>query len=133
MILETKDSCNTITFSWQSSTTRSWDIQVKFPLISLNDEHCLQVMQISCNDYWRPPSGCLQYFTGQYAHVREGSKKSKIKIKKSKNVGIFFKISYFILFFHHKKIFTLGCDFFHFFNLQILIFVIFLTFPKYDW
>jgi len=49
MILEAKDSCNKLTFTWLTKTTREWKIQV---------------MQISCNESWKPSVGCLQYFTG---------------------------------------------------------------------
>ena len=28
MILDTREACNTLTFSWQSSPTRDWSIQV---------------------------------------------------------------------------------------------------------
>merc|ERR1711892_100473 len=49
MIVEAADICNTLTFSWTTTDTRSWDIQV---------------MQIPCTAEWKPPEGCLQYFTG---------------------------------------------------------------------
>lgn len=48
MILEAKDECNTLTFTWTSGTP-SWNIHV---------------MQIPCTATWKPPSGCTQYFTG---------------------------------------------------------------------
>ena len=51
MILEAGDSCNTLSFTWTSgpAVARTWNILVT---------------QIGCNDHWKPPSGCLQYFTG---------------------------------------------------------------------
>ena len=49
MIVDAADNCNTLTFSWTSTETQTWDIQV---------------MQIPCTAEWRPPEGCLQYFTG---------------------------------------------------------------------
>ena len=49
MIVDAADNCNTLTFSWTSTETQTWNIQV---------------MQIPCTAEWRPPEGCLQYFTG---------------------------------------------------------------------
>ena len=42
--------CNILRFSWSSAVSSiSWTIHT---------------MQISCSASWRPPAGCLQYFTG---------------------------------------------------------------------
>jgi len=49
MILDARDDCNKLTFTWSSSGTRTWNIHV---------------MQIACTDKWKPPEGCLQFFTG---------------------------------------------------------------------
>lgn len=49
MILESQSECNTLTFTWTVSGTRSWNIHV---------------MQIACTAEWRPSPGCLQWFTG---------------------------------------------------------------------
>jgi len=49
MIIEAKDNCNTLSFTWTSDTTRSWNVHV---------------MQIPCTATWKPPEGCTQYFTG---------------------------------------------------------------------
>ena len=49
MILEAQDACNSLTFSWTTSTTRTWNIHTQ---------------QILCTDPNKPPEGCLQYFTG---------------------------------------------------------------------
>jgi len=51
MILEADDNCNTFSFTWSSSSTatRSWNIHA---------------MQIPCTATWKPPDGCLQWFTG---------------------------------------------------------------------
>lgn len=51
MILEADESCNTFSFTWSSTSTdtRSWNIHA---------------MQIPCTATWKPPDGCLQYFTG---------------------------------------------------------------------
>jgi len=55
MILEAEDTCNTLSFTWTSSSTlRSWDIRVS---------------QIPCDVDWKPPQGCTQYFTGTTGHV----------------------------------------------------------------
>ena len=49
MILEAQDACNSLTFTWTTSTTRTWNIHTQ---------------QILCTDPHKPPEGCLQYFTG---------------------------------------------------------------------
>ena len=49
MIVDAADNCNTLTFTWRNSDAQNWNIQV---------------MQIPCSAPWRPPEGCLQYFTG---------------------------------------------------------------------
>ena len=54
MILEAKDECNTLSFTWTSDTTRSWNIQIS---------------QISCTADWKPPDGCMQYFTGITGYI----------------------------------------------------------------
>ena len=54
MILDARDECNTLSFTWTSSTTRSWNIHI---------------MQIACTATWRPPQGCLQYFTGTTGYI----------------------------------------------------------------
>jgi len=54
MIVEADDNCNTLSFDWSSSTTRSWNIRVS---------------QISCEARWKPPEGCLQYFTGTTGYI----------------------------------------------------------------
>ena len=54
MILNAKDDCNTLSFTWTSSTTRSWNIHI---------------MQIACTAAWKPPQGCLQYFTGTTGYL----------------------------------------------------------------
>ena len=50
MILEAKDECNKLTFTWDNAVDNSWDIHV---------------MQIPCSAPWKPAAGCLQYFTGK--------------------------------------------------------------------
>ena len=54
MIVEAEDSCNTLQFDWSSSSTRSWNIQIS---------------QLSCQSRWKPPEGCLQYFTGTSGYI----------------------------------------------------------------
>ena len=54
MILEAQDNCNTLSFTWRSATTRSWDVHI---------------MQIPCTASWKPPDGCLQYFTGTTGNI----------------------------------------------------------------
>jgi len=54
MILEAKDECNTLSFTWTSSTTRTWNIHI---------------MQIPCTATWKPPEDCLQYFTGTTGYI----------------------------------------------------------------
>ena len=49
MLLEARDDCNKLTFTWTTTGTRTWNIHV---------------MQIACTAKWKPPEGCLQYFTG---------------------------------------------------------------------
>lgn len=50
MILDADMNCNSLTFSWSSTTdTRSWNIHIS---------------EILCSDPHKPPQGCLQYFTG---------------------------------------------------------------------
>ena len=49
MIIEAKDTCNTITFTWTNTDTQTWNIHI---------------MQIACSAAWRPGAGCLQYYTG---------------------------------------------------------------------
>ena len=49
MIVVVRDDCNTLTFTWSSSSPRSWNIQVQ---------------QLSCAAAWRPQEGCLQWVTG---------------------------------------------------------------------
>merc|ERR1711962_688197 len=49
MIVDAEDDCNEMSFTWTSTNTQTWNIQI---------------MQISCDAEWRPPQGCLQYFTG---------------------------------------------------------------------
>ena len=45
-----QDSCNTLAFTWSSTTfTQYWNILVS---------------QIECDSRWRPPDGCLQWYTG---------------------------------------------------------------------
>ena len=55
MILDARDDCNTLSFTWTSSTTRSWNIHI---------------MQIACTATWKPPQGCLQYFTGTTGYIQ---------------------------------------------------------------
>ena len=81
MILNAREACNTLTFSWQSSSTREWNIQVIIRSDYTHDNtvttRLLQVMQISCNAAWKPAEGCLQYFTGTtgtiYSYNYDGS------------------------------------------------------------
>jgi len=54
MILEAKENCNTLSFTWTSSTTRSWNIHI---------------MQIPCTATWKPPEDCRQYFTGTTGYI----------------------------------------------------------------
>ena len=54
MIIDARDDCNTLSFTWTSSTTRSWNIHI---------------MQIACTATWKPPQGCLQYFTGTTGYL----------------------------------------------------------------
>jgi len=49
MYLEAKETCNTLTFTWTASESQTWNIHI---------------MQIECDEPWKPQSGCLQYFTG---------------------------------------------------------------------
>jgi len=49
MLLEAREACNTLTFTWSLSSPRSWNIQI---------------MQFACSEPWKPPMGCTQYFTG---------------------------------------------------------------------
>jgi len=49
MLLEARDDCNKLTFTWTTTGTRTWNIHV---------------MQIACTAKWKPPEGCLQFFTG---------------------------------------------------------------------
>lgn len=54
MILDARDDCNTLSVTWRTSGTRTWNIHV---------------MQISCTAKWKPPEGCLQYFTGTTGYI----------------------------------------------------------------
>ena len=57
MILEAREDCNTITVTWGTSGTlesRTWNIHIS---------------QLSCQDPWAPPQGCLQYFTGTAGEI----------------------------------------------------------------
>lgn len=54
MIIDARDDCNTLSFTWTSSTTRNWNIHI---------------MQIACTATWKPPQGCLQYFTGTTGYL----------------------------------------------------------------
>merc|ERR1712050_415814 len=54
MIVEARDDCNTLSFTWTSSTTRTWNIHI---------------MQIACTATWKPPEDCLQYFTGTSGYI----------------------------------------------------------------
>ena len=54
MILQAKDECNTLFFTWSKSNTRNWSIHI---------------MQIACTATWKPPEGCLQYFTGTTGYI----------------------------------------------------------------
>merc|ERR1711881_664077 len=49
MIIEAKETWNTLTFTWTGTTTQTWNIHI---------------MQIGCTEPWKPSAGCLQYFTG---------------------------------------------------------------------
>ena len=57
MIVEARDTCNQLSFSWTSTTTTTpeWNIHI---------------MQISCLAQWKPQDGCLQYFTGLTGYVK---------------------------------------------------------------
>ena len=44
-----------MTMQWTSSSSRSWNIQIQ---------------QISCLSPWRPPDGCLQWFTGTSGYIQ---------------------------------------------------------------
>lgn len=54
MLLEAKDTCNTMTFTWTGTDTQLWNIHI---------------MQIQCTEPWKPPEGCLQYFTGTSGYI----------------------------------------------------------------
>ena len=54
MIINAKDDCNTLSFTWTSSSTRSWNIHI---------------MQIPCSATWKPPDGCTQYITGSSGYL----------------------------------------------------------------
>ena len=54
MILEAEDNCNVLTFTWDSDSTREWNIHIS---------------QILCSDPHKPPQGCLQYFTGTTGNI----------------------------------------------------------------
>ena len=54
MILEAEDGCNVLTFTWDSDSTREWNIHIS---------------QILCSDPHKPPQGCLQYFTGTTGNI----------------------------------------------------------------
>ena len=54
MILEARPDCNTLTFMWSTSTTRTWNIHI---------------MQIPCEVVWKPPEGCVQYLTGSTGYI----------------------------------------------------------------
>lgn len=54
MILEARSDCNRLSFTWTSSTTRTWNIHI---------------LQISCSAIWKPPEGCLQHFTGVTGYI----------------------------------------------------------------
>lgn len=54
MYLEAADNCNTLEFTWTSTTTKNFKIHI---------------MQIPCDAEWKAPAGCLQYFTGSTGTV----------------------------------------------------------------
>jgi len=54
MILEARDDCNTLTFTWSSGEAKDWNIHVS---------------QILCSDPFKPPDGCTQYFTGVSGNI----------------------------------------------------------------
>ena len=50
MIIEASDDCNKLNFNWVTNASpTSWNIHI---------------MQIPCTAKWKPPEGCLQYYTG---------------------------------------------------------------------
>ena len=57
MIIEARDDCNELKFSWTSTSTTkpSWNIHI---------------MQIACTDQWKPQDGCTQYFTGLTGYIK---------------------------------------------------------------
>ena len=82
---QAREDCNTLSFTWTSSSPRSWNIQIMqvelgwtwfswyfiFNMIRSTSitrwkyfSYWLCVFQISCTAAWRPTAGCLQWFTG---------------------------------------------------------------------
>jgi hypothetical protein len=56
MILEASDDCNMLNFNWVTNASpNSWNIHI---------------MQISCTAKWKPPEGCLQYYTGTTGFIQ---------------------------------------------------------------
>lgn len=57
MIIEARDDCNELSFSWTNSITTLpvWDIHI---------------MQISCTAQWKPQDGCRQYYTGLTGYIK---------------------------------------------------------------
>jgi len=65
MYLEASESCNTLEFTWTSTTSKSWKIHI---------------MQIPCDAEWKAPAGCTQYFTGTTGTVYSYNYQSSLHI-----------------------------------------------------
>jgi len=56
MIVEASDDCNIMNFNWLTNASpNNWDIHI---------------MQIPCDAKWKPPEGCLQYYTGSTGYIQ---------------------------------------------------------------
>jgi len=56
MIVDASDSCNLLNFNWvNNASPNNWNIHI---------------MQIPCTAKWKPPEGCLQYFTGSTGTIQ---------------------------------------------------------------
>ena len=54
MIVTAREDCNTMTHFWTGGSTREWKIRIS---------------QISCTAEWRPPTDCLQWYTGTTGYI----------------------------------------------------------------
>jgi len=55
MLIEAKDSCNTLTFNWPGAYSKDWNIKIS---------------QFERGAAWKAPEGCTQWFTGTSNYIQ---------------------------------------------------------------